>query len=75
MTRTFSPDTSTLRCERCDKDVVMKSNEAGKFWYLKGWTNPHGVKFTGGVCNRCFKTLHKKLEIESWRHINDYKHI
>ena len=57
---TLRTDEKKLNCDLCKKEVKIKNHEAGKFWYLKQWGNKHGLKFSGGFCNNCFKSLHKK---------------
>ena len=46
-----------LHCKGCDKDIVIRFNQVGGFWHLSGWTNPHGLKFWGGYCSKCFYAL------------------
>ena len=48
----------TLRCKGCDKDILIPHNQIGVFWHLTGWENPHGIKFWGGYCSKCFHKLH-----------------
>lgn len=48
----------TLRCKGCEKDILIPHNQIGGFWHLRDWSNPHGVKFSGGYCTPCFDKLH-----------------
>lgn len=54
-------DYKSLRCDRCERDIWLPSNHAGGFWHLSGWSNPHGIKFSGGYCSPCFTALHDVL--------------
>jgi hypothetical protein len=47
----------TLHCKLCDQDIFIPHNKVGGFWYLGGWSNPHGIKFWGGYCSPCFRKL------------------
>lgn len=48
-----------LRCQLCGKDTLIPQKQIGGFWHLRDWANPHGVKFSGGYCAKCFWKLHK----------------
>jgi len=46
-----------LHCQGCDRDILIPHNQAGGFWHLSGWHNPHGIQFWGGYCSPCFRAL------------------
>jgi len=52
-------DDKIMHCKGCDKDFIIPHNQAGGFWFLCGWTNPHGLEFWGGYCVKCFHALDK----------------
>lgn len=44
-------------CSRCKKQVRIKHNQVGGFWWLSGYTTAQGSTYSGGVCVPCFNYL------------------
>ncbi len=52
-------------CKGCKKNILIKFNQIGGFWYLNGWVNKYGIKYFGDYCSECFYKLHDIKDKES----------
>lgn len=63
----------TLHCQGCDQDIFIPHNQGSGIWNLSGWTNPHGLKFSGGYCSPCFRKLHDMRPVSNTEAPHDVK--